>query len=174
MTRGGDFHLAEPDGQRAAFLAGDASGAAVGNVALGVERAEIAADSHVHRSQLEADAGGLQGAAADQVLDRVIAEEGQVSGTAAGGDTRCDRIHAALDPVFCQIVQMRGFGGFQFRRPARLDRQPAQPIGHQHNDFRFVLGLQLANELLNIHDWASFIFLFRRVEWFTVTKQAAR
>ena len=63
----GDLHLAELDGQRGALLAGDAAGAAVGDVAGGVERAEIAADGHVVGSQLEAHAGGLQGAAADQV-----------------------------------------------------------------------------------------------------------
>ena len=128
----GHFHLAELDGQRGALLGGDAAGAAVGDVAGGVEGAEIAADGHVLRPQLEAHAGGLQGPAADQVLDRVVAEQGQVSGPAAGGNARGDGIHASLDPVFCQGVQIGGLGGLQFRRPARLDRQPAQPVGHQH------------------------------------------
>ena len=40
------------------------------------------------RPELEADAGGLQRPAADQVLDRVVAEQAQVSRPAAGGDAR--------------------------------------------------------------------------------------
>ena len=47
----GDLHLAELDGQRGAFFAGDAAGAAVGDVAGGVERAEVAADGHVLRAR---------------------------------------------------------------------------------------------------------------------------
>ena len=130
----------------------------------GVERAEVAADGHVLRPQLEADAGGLQGPAADQVLDRIVAEQAQVSGPAAGGNARGDGIHASLDPVFCQGVQIGGLGGLQFRRSARLDRQPAQPVGHQHDDLRLVRGFQVADELLNIHESGSFIFRLGRVE----------
>ena len=116
-----------------------------------VERAEIAADGHVLRPQLEADAGGLQRPAADQMFYRVVAEKAQVSRPAAGGDARGDRIQASLDAVFCQGVQIGGFGGLQFRRSARLDRQSAQPVGHQHHDFRLIGGFQFADELLNIH-----------------------
>ena len=87
----GIFTCAELDGQRAAFLAGDAAGAAVGDVAGGVEGAEIAADGHVLRPQLEAHAGGLQRPAADQVLDRIVAEQAQVSRPAAGRNARGDR-----------------------------------------------------------------------------------
>ena len=65
--------------------------------------------------------------AADQVLDRIVAEQAQVSRPAAGRDARGDRIHASLDAVFCQGVQIGGLGGLQFRRSARLDRQSAQP-----------------------------------------------
>ena len=43
----GNLHLAELDGQRRAFFGGDAAGAAVGDVAGRVERAEVAADGHV-------------------------------------------------------------------------------------------------------------------------------
>ena len=60
-------------------------------------------------------------------------------------------IHASLDAVFCQGVQIGGLGGLQFRRSARLDRQAAQPVGHQHHDFRLVGGFQFADQLLNIH-----------------------
>ena len=144
-------HFAQLDGQRAALFAGDAAGPAVGDVAGRVERAEVAADGHVLRPHLEADAGGLQHPAADQVFYRIVAEKAQVSRSAAGGDARGDRIHASLDAVFCQGVQIGGLRGLQFGRSARLDGQSAQPIGHQHHDFRLIGGFQLADELLDIH-----------------------
>ena len=50
-----------------------------------VERAEVAADGHVVRLQLEADARRLEHAAADQVLERIVAEQAQVPRPAARG-----------------------------------------------------------------------------------------
>ena len=77
--------------------AGDAAGAAIGDVAGGVERAEVAADGDVAFVQLEADAGGFERAAADQVLERIVAEEAEVAGAAAGADAGQDRDAAAAD-----------------------------------------------------------------------------
>ena len=128
----------------AALLAGDPSGAAVGDVACGVERAEVAADGHVVGPELEADAGGLQRPAADQVLHRIVAEQAQVSRSAAGGDAGGDRDHAAQDAAAGQGVEVRRLGGFQLGLAARLDRQAAQAVGHQHDDFRVVLDHQSA------------------------------
>ena len=124
----GNLHLAELDGQRAALFAGDAAGAAVGDVAGGVERAEVAADGHVLRPQLEADAGGLQRPAADQVLDRIVAEQAQVAGSAAGGDARRDR--DTCSPGRRAGPGRRGWGSWRppvrSVRPARSAARPAR------------------------------------------------
>ena len=45
----------------------------------GVERAEVAADRDVARLELEADAGRLERAAADDVLERIVAEQAEVA-----------------------------------------------------------------------------------------------
>ena len=96
--------------------------------------------------------------AADQVLDRIVAEQAQMSGSAAGRDAGGDRIHAALNAVSGQGVQIGGLGGLQFGRSARLDGQSAQAVGHEHHDFRLVGDLQVADQLLDIHASGSFIF----------------
>ena len=62
---------------------GDAAGAAVGDVAGRVERAEVRADRDVAFFEREADAGRFERAAADEVLERVVAEEAQ------GARARC-------------------------------------------------------------------------------------
>ena len=61
----------------------------------GVERAEVAAGRHVVSAQLEADARRLERAAADAILERIVAEQPQVPRPAAGRDARLDRNAAA-------------------------------------------------------------------------------
>ena len=76
----GDLHLTEANGDRTALLGRDASRAAVADVAVGVEGAEVAADGHVTGLEIEADACGFEGAAADEELHGVVAEEAEVPG----------------------------------------------------------------------------------------------
>ena len=81
-----DLHVAKADRDGRAFFGRNAASTAIGNVALGVDRAEVGADGDVAFLDFEADAGGFECAAADHVLERVVAEEAEVAGTAAGAD----------------------------------------------------------------------------------------
>jgi hypothetical protein len=62
-TWDGDF--AQFHRERGGFFSWDAAGAAVGDVAGGIERAEVRTDGDVAFFELEANAGGFQRTAAD-------------------------------------------------------------------------------------------------------------
>ena len=130
----GNLHFAELDRQRSALFGGDAAGAAVADVARGVERAEVAADGDVAFLQLEADAGGLERTAADQVLDRVVAEEAQVARSAAGRDAGKTGMLLPQTPRAGERVEIRRFGGFELGQAARLLRQAAKSVADVHDD----------------------------------------
>ena len=58
---------------------------------------------------------------------------------------------------------------------ARLQRQPAQAVGHEHHDFRVVLFLQLAGQVVKVHANRSLAKVFgRRLSGFLVTKSTER
>ena len=147
----GDFHFAQFDGQRGALLAGNAAGAAVGDVAGRIERDKIATHGNVLGPQLEAHAGRLQGPAADRILQRIVAEQAQVSRAAAGGNAGQNGNRTAQRADFCQGVQVGRLGGLQLGRSARLQGQSPQAVGHQEHDLGVVLDLQFANQLLDFH-----------------------
>ena len=69
----------------------------------------------------------------------------------AGGRTILVR---EIRPGLGQRVEMRRLRGFQFRESARLLRQAAKTIGHQQDDFRVVLNVQIASEAMNVHKQA--------------------
>src|SRR5699024_10757385 len=98
------------DGERCAFFGWDATGAAGGNVAFGVDGAEVCADGDVAIFELEADAGGFEGTAADHVLQRVVAKEAEMARAAAGASAGQHRNAAAEDPRFGERVEVRRFG----------------------------------------------------------------
>ena len=148
----GDLHFAKFDGQRGALLAGNAAGAAVGDVAGRIERDKIATHGNVLGPQLEAHAGRLQGPAADRILQRIVAEQAQVSRAAAGGNAGQNGNRTAQRADLRQGVQVGRLGGLQLGRSARLQRQSAQAVGHQEHDLGVVLDLQFANQLLDFHE----------------------
>ena len=117
----------------------------------GVDRAEVGADGDVAVLQFEADAGGFEGAAADHVLQRVVAEEAEVAGAAAGADAGQHRDAAAEDAGFGERVEIRRVGRFEFRQAARLLRQAAEAVGNVHDDLRVVFGVQFAGEFMEVH-----------------------
>ena len=84
--------------------------AAADDVALGIDGAEIAAGGDVVGFELEADAGGLQRPAGDEVLDRVVAEESNVGRSGAGCYSRGQRVVKTADPSPCERIQVGGAG----------------------------------------------------------------
>ena len=147
----GDLDVAKPDRERRAFFGRDAAGAAVGDVALGVDRAEVGADGDVAVFELEADAGRFERAAADHVLQRVVAEQAEVARAAAGADAGQHRDAAAEDAGFGERVEVRRFGRFQFGQAARLLRQAAEAVGDVHDDLGVVFDVQFASEFMDVH-----------------------
>ena len=118
----------------AAFFAGDAAGAAVGDVARGVERAEVRADGDVAFLQFKADAGGLERAAADEVLQRIVAEQTEVAGAAAGAMPGLTGMLLPRMPLLRECVEVGRLGGFEFGESAGMLRQAAEAVGDEHDD----------------------------------------
>ena len=147
----GNFDLPQTNRQRSAFFAADAAGATVADLAGGIERAEIAARCHVVRSQLKADAGGFQRAAADDVFERIVTEESEVTGSAAGSDTGLDGDAAPLHTAAGQGVEIRRARGFQFGQSTRFQGETAQAVGHEHHNFRVAFLHQFPGQSVHIH-----------------------
>ena len=99
----------------------------------------------------EADAGGFERAAADHVLQRVVAEQAQVPGAAAGADAGQHGNAAAQDAGFGERVEIGRVGRFQLGLAARLLRQAAQAVAHVHDDLGVVLDVQFAGKSVDIH-----------------------
>ncbi len=114
----------------------DPAGTAVGHVPRAVDRAEIPAYRYVAGLEREIDPERLQRAAPDPVPERIVAEERQVAGPAAGGDARTDGIVESDLRGPGEIVQVRRARGLQLRRPAGLERQPPEPVEHEQQDLR--------------------------------------
>ena len=89
--------LPEQIAQTAALFIRGPSGAAIGDVAVGVGGREVSARRDLVRSEVEVEPQGLQNATADVVLrvGRVVAEERQVRRAAAGRDPLCHRDDSA-------------------------------------------------------------------------------
>src|SRR5262245_65689079 len=68
------------------FVVGEPAGAAVGDGAVGGERAQVAAGRDVARPQLEVEAGRAERAATELEPFGVVPEETEVPGPRAGGD----------------------------------------------------------------------------------------
>ena len=117
----------------------------------GVERAEVGADGDVALFELEADAGGFERAAADEVLQRVVAEQAEVAGPAAGADAGQHGDAAAEDAALGERVEVGRVGRFELGQAARLLRQAAEAVGHVHDDLGVVFDVQFAGEVVEVH-----------------------
>ena len=130
-----------------ATLGRDAAGAAVGDLAVGVDGAEVAARGDVGGLQVEVDAGGLEDAAADRVDHRVVAEEREVAGPAAGRDAVADRQREAARAVAGDVVEVRRPGGFELGAAGLRVRQAAEAVHDEQHDLGVGLLGKLADEV---------------------------
>ena len=83
-------HLPERDSNRCAFFTADSTSAPVRDVSIRIQRAKIATNCDVTFFELKTDSGCLQGTASDLVLQRIVAEQAQVSGTASRSNSGLD------------------------------------------------------------------------------------
>src|SRR5581483_7968253 len=99
------FYFARKQG--AQFLADggiNASGAAVGDDALVIERAEIGARRDVAALEFHSQAERFDDPASHLEFQRVVSKQSQVAGAAARGDARRDGVHASLRRIFAEGV----------------------------------------------------------------------
>ena len=84
---------------------------------------------------MKVDAQRFEDTAADAVLERVVAEEGEVAGPAAGRDAGQDRDTQAAHAVAGEGIEVGGRRGFQFR----LDRGRVGFL-HRHQGHQLQVG----------------------------------
>ena len=117
----------------AAGFGSDPSRAPVQHQSTAVQRTEVPPRGNVTVTQLHPYAQRFQDATSDGVLDGVVAQEGQVSGPAAGRDARGHRGCQAAGASLRQTVQVRKTGRFQLR-PARIwVRETSKPVDDQQH-----------------------------------------
>ena len=131
----GHFDAVQPFAQGGAQFGGNAPGPAVNQVPVAVDGAEIAPGRHVAGLQRNVNTQRFQYATADEMLQGVVAEQGQVPRPASRRNARQHRGGQAAGAFPGHGVQVRHVGSFQFRKPRVGMRQPAQAVHHQHYDF---------------------------------------
>ena len=92
------------------LFGGQPSGPAVGDDPVGVQGAEVDPGGDVARQELEADAGRRQGAPADLVGERVVAEQAEVAGARPRCDAAGDRVVQPQGALAGQPVEVGGAG----------------------------------------------------------------
>jgi hypothetical protein len=142
--------------QRAQLLANlrrDAARAAVGDDALLVQRAEVRARRHIAGLQLHPEAKRLDDATADLELQRVIAEQPEMAGAAAGRDAGRDGDHAALRAAgLHERVEVRRGGGFERRHVAGGGGgDVAEAVEHDEGELRARLDGERGVEFVEFH-----------------------
>ena len=82
----GNFDLIELFTELRRDLRGDATGTAIGNIPVVVERAEVASDRDVVRAEFKVDAQSFQNASTDLIFQRVVPKQAEMSRSAARTD----------------------------------------------------------------------------------------
>ena len=144
----GCLHARHVDGvehldQRHALLRRDATRAPVDDHAVPIDGAEVAPRRHLAGRDGDADAQRLQHAPADEVLHRVVAEEAEVARPAARRDARQHRRRQPARAHPREPVQVGRRGRLKLGLAGVRVRQPAETVGHQHDD----LGRRLADDV---------------------------
>ena len=101
--------------QLGAQFGANSAGPTVGEHAVIVHGAEVAASGHVSGQQLGANAEGFQRATADQVLQRVVSEQRQVAGPTARSNADLHRSGESAGAALGQSVQIGDVRGLQLR-----------------------------------------------------------
>ena len=114
-----------------------------------LDRGEVAPGHEVVPADLDPGAQGLEDAPAELVLERIVAEEGQVGRPAAGCDAHHDRIGEAADGALRQRVEVRLAGRFELA--LAVGGQAADPVHDQENDLRIGLLAQFSGQVFPFH-----------------------
>ena len=93
----------------------DPAGPAVRQFHLLVDRREVPSERDVPGLQVDADAGGLERAAARVDLVRIVTEEREVARVAPRRDAGCDRIDESIHAVRSEPIEVRLRGRLEGR-----------------------------------------------------------
>ena len=137
---------------------GDATGAAVGERAVGAEGGEVAAGGDVADAQLEVETGGGERAAPELELLGVVAEQAEVPGTRAGRDARTDRLEHPRGALAHELVEVRG-GRFLELGAVVGVGVAAQAVHHDEED----LGVGGLDQRREVH--AATLLCVARRDW---------
>jgi hypothetical protein len=140
------LHLRHALGQLHANVGGDAAGAAVRDVAGRVDGAEVASRRDIAVLQVEVDSQRFEYAAADLVLQGIVAEEGDMTRTGAGSDAVTNRQRHAADRVRSKSVEVGRVGGLELALARLGVRQAAQTIDDAEEDLRVAGGGKLSEQ----------------------------
>ena len=130
--------------ERAEFFArfrGDTASAAVGDNALGIQRAEIGAGADIAGLQFHTEAEGFDDTTTDLEFQRIITEESEVTGAGARRDSRSHGSHATLsDTRSHEFIEVRGLGRFERGEfPLAHGGDVAQAIQYDERELGFRL-----------------------------------
>jgi hypothetical protein len=107
--------LREQRAQLLAPLSRNATGAPIGDDSLLVQRTKISARGDIARLQLESKPERFDDAASHFKLKRVVAEQSQMSRTAARRDSRRYGNHSSLRRILGERVEVRSSRSFERR-----------------------------------------------------------
>ncbi len=143
----------DPIDHPACLFVGGSPGPSVRHRPVLGEGGEVEPGRDITRRQLEADAQRAQHAAADQLLDRVVAEEGEVCRPAAGRDPLPDRAEKPDRALRGQSVQVGRPRRLQLGAPGVGVRQPTESVQNHEDDLRTAFGpdRELVGELHRDH-----------------------
>src|SRR5882724_1857531 len=102
----------------------DTSGPAIGYNPLGIKGAKVSARGDVSRPQFQSQAERLDHPAAHLELQRIVAKQSEMSGSAARRDSGSHGNHPPLGRAFAQRVEIWGCG--------RLERSEIALIARRH------------------------------------------
>lgn len=146
-----NFCLPHPHRQRRALLRRDSSGAPITDFSRRIQRAKISPRCHIARPHFKSDSRRLERPTANQIFDRVISEQPQMSRAAPRRDSWTDGNARPLHAELRQQIQIRLFCRFQFCFASRRHRQATQAVGHQHDDLGIALNVQFTSEGMRVH-----------------------
>src|SRR5207244_4134160 len=114
--------------ERRRLLGWNAACATVDHIALGVDGAEVAPRRHLARVKRQPDAERFHYAALDGVLLGIVAEEREVSWTAARRHTRRDGISEAEHAFGRERAEVRQVRRLEFRLAVLRMLQPTETV----------------------------------------------
>jgi hypothetical protein len=134
-----DLHPLDPDlieltTQVFAGLSRDSTGAPICHPSLIIQRTEVTPTCHIAWPKVQVDAARFKDPSPDLIRKRIVAKEGEVSGSAAGDNPGTHHIDEATQGTSSKGIEIGEMRDLHFTPTVRLSRQTPQSISHEQND----------------------------------------